>query len=153
MMNAGVMYEKAKEPEQAAEVYLDLADKYEKSNAELAEKAAFAAGQTYEKVIYYDRAAKAYELLVDKFPKGSQTPDALYDAAVLRQALGQNDKAIAHYKEYATKFNTRKDAAGRRVQHRRRSTNDAAGDDGNALKVVLVVAAHDVRQVAVGQAG
>ena len=30
--------------------------------------------------------------------------------AVLRQALGQNDKAIAHYKDYAKKFATRKDA-------------------------------------------
>src|SRR6185436_19389059 len=58
LTNAGVMYEKAKQPEKAADIYLDLAEKYGDKSPDIAEKAAFSAGQVYEKVIYYDRAAK-----------------------------------------------------------------------------------------------
>ncbi|MGE5182719.1 MAG: tetratricopeptide repeat protein [Acidobacteriota bacterium] len=110
MMNAGVMYEKAKRPEDAADVYLEIAEKYGDKTPDIAEKAAFTAGVVYEKVIYYERAARAYELVVDKFGKGQKAADALFDAGLLRQALGQNDKAIAHYKEYARRFAERKDA-------------------------------------------
>ncbi|HET9626806.1 MAG TPA: tetratricopeptide repeat protein, partial [Kofleriaceae bacterium] len=110
MTNAGVMYEKAKQPEKAADIYLDLAEKYGDKSPDIAEKAAFSAGQVYEKVIYYDRAAKAYELVWSKFGKGTRAADALYNAALLRQALGQNKEAIAHYSEYAKKFKERKDA-------------------------------------------
>src|SRR5262249_8088970 len=53
LTNAGVMYEKAKQPEKAADIYLDLAEKYGDKSPEIAEKAAFSAGQVYEKVIFY----------------------------------------------------------------------------------------------------
>ena len=95
MMNAGVMYEKAKRAEDAAAIYLELADKFGAS--EQGEKAAVAAAQVYERVLYYDRAAKVYELVVAKFGKSPAAVDALYNAGLLRQALGQNDQAIAHY--------------------------------------------------------
>lgn len=110
MMNAGAAYEKARLPEKAAEVYLDLATTYGDKAPDIAEKAAFAAGVVNEKIIYYDRAAKAYELVVDKFGKGDKAADALFNAGLLRQALGQNDKAIQHYKDYTRKFASRKDA-------------------------------------------
>lgn len=114
MMNAGVMYEKAKQPEDAADVYIDLAQKYGSSARDVAAKAAFSAGAVYEKALFYDRAAKSYELVVDKFGNDKNDPkvaDALFNAGVLRQALGQNDRAIAHYKKYKTQFASRKDAA------------------------------------------
>jgi cellulose synthase operon protein C len=110
MMNAGVMYEKAKKPEDAADVYIELAEKYGGQAPDLAERAAFSAGAVYEKVLFYDRAAKAYELVVNKFGKGTKTADALFNAGLLRQALGQHDRAIAHYKEYAKRFPERGDA-------------------------------------------
>jgi tetratricopeptide (TPR) repeat protein len=114
MMNAGVMYEKAKRPEDAADVYIELAQKYTTSAKDIAAKAAFSAGAVYEKALFYDRAAKAYELVVDKFGHDKNDPkvaDALFNAGVLRQALGQNDRAIAHYKKYKDQFASRKDAA------------------------------------------
>jgi tetratricopeptide (TPR) repeat protein len=113
MMNAGVMYEKAKQPEDAADVYIDLAQKYGGSAKDIAAKAAFSAGVVYEKVIFFDRAAKSYELVVDKFGHDKGDPkvaDALFNAGVLRQALGQNDRAIAHYKKYKDQYASRKDA-------------------------------------------
>ena len=66
----------------------------------------------YRAVIEHDRFVPgAYELVVDKFGKGVNVPDALYNAGLLRQALGQNDKAIAHYKEYAKRYSSRPDAS------------------------------------------
>ncbi|HET9993639.1 MAG TPA: tetratricopeptide repeat protein, partial [Kofleriaceae bacterium] len=132
MMNAGVMYEKAKRPEDAADIYLELAEKYGQSSPDLAEKAAFTAGVVYEQAIFYDRAAKAYELVVQKFAKGSKAADALYNAGLLRQALGQNDKAIAHYKEYTKQYSSRKDSPD--VAFQIGAVYEDAGQEGPALK-------------------
>ena len=128
LMNAGVMYEKAKQPEKAADIYLDIAEKYGDKNKELGEKAAFTAGQVYEKVIYYDRAAKAYELVWTKFRDQPKAADALFNAALLRQALGQNKEAIEHYTEYAKK--PHKDSAD--VAFNIGVVYENAGDDGHA---------------------
>jgi len=149
MMNAGVMYEKAKEPQRAAEVYLSMAQKYPSSP--LAEKAAFDAGQVYEKGAYFDRAADAYELVYDKFGKRGHDPDkaadALYNAGVLRQALGQNKKAIAHYKTYAKTYRSRKDADD--VAFRIGEVYEASGDDGHADQAFRAYAAshHGKREI------
>ncbi len=132
MMNAGVMYEKAKRPEDAADIYLDLAEKYAQSSPELAEKAAFTAGVVYEQAIFYDRAAKAYEIVVQKFGRGQRAADALYNAGLLRQALGQNDKAIAHYKEYTKQYGSRKDAP--EVAFNIGVVYEEAGQEGPALR-------------------
>jgi len=128
LMNAGVMYEKAKLPEKAADLYLDLAKRY-KTQPE-AEKAAFAAGQVYERVAYFDRAAAAYEVVIKEFAGSPRAADALYNAGVLRQALGDNDKAIAHYQDYARRYRDRKDAA--EVAFRIGAVYEDAGDDGRA---------------------
>ena len=132
LMNAGVMFEKAKQPEKAADIYLDLAEKYGEKHPDVGEKAAFSAGQVYEKVIYYDRAAKAYELLWSKFRTGSKAPDALFNAGLLRQALGQNKEAIAHYREYANKFRDRKDAPD--VAFNIGVVYESSNEDGPAYK-------------------
>jgi tetratricopeptide (TPR) repeat protein len=108
MMNAGVIYERAKRPQRAAQTYLALAQSYPKSN--LSAKAAFTAGQVYESVAYFDRAAEAYEVVIKDFPRADQSADALFNAGVLRQALGQNDQAISHYNDYARRYRQRDDA-------------------------------------------
>ncbi|MBX3157408.1 MAG: tetratricopeptide repeat protein [Deltaproteobacteria bacterium] len=139
MMNAGVMYEKAKLLEKAGDLYVELAEKFGGKDAEVGEKAAWAAGQVYEKVIYYDRAAKAYELVYTKFgtlgkaPNPSANiPNALFNAGVLRQALGQYKEAIAHYQEYAKKFPSRKDAPD--VAFNIGVVYEGAGDEGQAYR-------------------
>jgi len=135
LTNAAVMYEKAKLPEKAADTYLDCAQKYDEKSPEIAEKCAFAAGQVYEKVIYYDRAAKAYELVWTKFRTGTKSADALFNAGLLRQALGQNKEAIAHYSEYAKKFRERKDAPD--VAFNIGVVYENAGDEGPAYKAYI----------------
>ncbi|MCX5742035.1 MAG: tetratricopeptide repeat protein, partial [Proteobacteria bacterium] len=130
MTNAGAAFEKAKLPERAADVYLEIAERYSDKAPDIAEKAAFSAGQVYERVIFYDRAAKAYELVVTKFGKGPKAADALYNAGLLRQALGQNKEAIAHYGEYAKKYRERKDAPD--VAFNIGVVYENAGDEGHA---------------------
>ena len=127
-MNAGVMYEKAKRPEDAADVYLDARREVRRQGAGARrEGRVHRRRRSTRRSIYYDRAAKAYELVVDKFAQGRRRrADALYNAGLLRQALGQNDKAIAHYKEYAKQLRDAQGRARRRVQHRRRSTRTPA---------------------------
>jgi tetratricopeptide (TPR) repeat protein len=132
LMNGGVMYEKAKQPEKAADIYLDIANTYGEKNPEVGEKAAFTAAQVYEKVIFYDKAAHAYELVWTKFRTGSRSADALFNAGLLRQALGQNKEAIAHYKEYSQKFRERKDAPD--VAFNIGVVLENAGDEGPAHK-------------------
>jgi len=132
LMNAGVMYEKAKQPEKAADIYLGIAETYGEKHPAIGEKAAFTAGQVYEKVIYFDRAAKAYELVWTKFRTGSRSADALFNAGLLRQALGQDKQAIAHYREYAKRFRERKDAAD--VAFNIGVVYENAGDEGPAFQ-------------------
>jgi tetratricopeptide (TPR) repeat protein len=139
LMNAGNQYEKARLPEKAAEVYMDVAEKYSQQ-AELAEKAAFTAGVVYEKAIYFDRAATSYELVWKKFGKRANNPaskasDALFNAGLLRQGLGQNKEAIAHYKEYASKFPNNKDAAD--VGFNIGVVYENVGEDGPAYKAYV----------------
>jgi tetratricopeptide (TPR) repeat protein len=135
LMNAGVMYEKAKLPEKAAELYIDIAEEYGEKQPEIGENAAFTAGKVFERVIYYDRAAAAYELVWAKFRTGSKGADALYNAGLLRQALGQNKEAIAHYQEYAKKFRERKDAPD--VAFNIGVVYETQGDDGPAYKAYV----------------
>jgi len=132
LMNAGVMFEKAKQPEKAADIYLDIANTYGDKNPDIGEKAAFTAGQVYERVIFYDKAATSYELVWAKFRTGPHSADALFNAGLLRQALGQNKEAIAHYQEYAKKFRERKDAPD--VAFNIGVVYENAGDEGPAHK-------------------
>ncbi len=132
LMNAGVMYEKAKQPEKSAEIYLEIAERYGEKHPDIGEKAAFTAGQVYERMIYYDRAAKSYELVWARFRTGSRAADALFNAGLLRQALGQNKEAIAHYQEYTKKFRDRKDAVD--VAFNIGVVYENAGDEGPAYQ-------------------
>ena len=130
MMNAGVMYEKAKLPERAADVYLELAQQYRKKPGSKADQAAFAAGVVYDKVVYYDRAAEAFEIVIKDFKGSDKRADALYNAGRLRQALGQSDKAIALYKQYTDEFPKRPDASA--VAFNVGVVYEDAGQDGKA---------------------
>jgi tetratricopeptide (TPR) repeat protein len=49
--------------------------------------------------------------VADKFGKSASAADALYNAGLLRQALGDHAKAIVHYQAYAKRFKDRKDAS------------------------------------------
>jgi tetratricopeptide (TPR) repeat protein len=126
------MLEKGRRPEEAAQAYMTLAEKY-KGKSDLAEKSAYTAGQVFESMAYFDRAAEAYELAAERYPNGPHGADALFNAGVLRQALGQPKKAIQHYGTYAKRYRkTKRDAE--EVAFRVGVVREDAGDDGRAEK-------------------
>ena len=135
MTNAGVMYEKAKQPEKAADVYLDLAEKYGDKAPDIAEKAAFSAGQVYEKVIYYDRAAKAYELVVEQVrARAPRPPTRCTTPACCARRSARTRRRSRTTSEYAKKFHERKDAPD--VAFNIGVVYENAGDDGHAVRGV-----------------
>jgi tetratricopeptide (TPR) repeat protein len=73
-----------------------------------------------------------------KFRTGARSADALFNAGLLRQALGQNKQAIAHYQEYAKKFRDRRDAPD--VAFNIGVVHEQAGDEGPAYQAFAAYA-------------
>ncbi len=71
-----------------------------------------ALGRMYESIAAYDKAAHYYELLAakDKERTFEGTADALYNAGLFRDALGEWEQAIVDYRAYTTDFSDREDA-------------------------------------------
>ncbi len=109
LMNAGVVLEKAKEPEQAARTYFEVAKRWPK--AKESPKAAFTAAAVYEQMAYFDKAAEAYGVVATQYPEDAKAADALFNAGALQQAQGHPKEAIKYYELYAKRYREeRKDA-------------------------------------------
>ena len=102
MMNAGKVYELAKKPEDAADVYLDVAEQYgDKDPASARRRRSPPASSTSRccsSTAPRRHRARRQEVQHRQGHRAEKASDALYNAGVLRQALGQNDKAIEHYR-------------------------------------------------------
>jgi len=109
LFNAGVVLEKAQQPEQAAAAYLAVVEKYP-NEKQYAPRAAYTAASVYEQMAYFDKAAGAYHKLWEKWPGDPKAADALFNYGVLNQAQGKVKPAITAYATYAKKFATNKDA-------------------------------------------
>ena len=58
----------------------------------------------------YDRAVVLYEQVYQRYPQSKHAAESLRNAAILRQTLGENEKAIRHFGEYARKYKDHADA-------------------------------------------
>ena len=94
LFSAGVVLETGAQPVRAAET-----------------KAAFAAGRTYEQMAYFDKAADAYSNLAYKYPNDAKSEDALFNVAILREALGDTKAAIQATNDYARRYPNSKEVA------------------------------------------
>lgn len=103
--NAGAAFEKAGRPERAVTAYRALADRYPKSSE--APEALFVAARIEESIASYAAAAALYEQLAARYPQSSHAPAALRSAGVLRQTMGQPDRAVVHYATYEKQFKGR----------------------------------------------
>ena len=72
-----------------------LVDKYPQATE--APAAAWAAGKLYEQAALWDQAARFYQTLADRYPKDQHAADALFNAGLLREHLGDTQGAIAAY--------------------------------------------------------
>ena len=104
--NLAAVYERWGKLKPAVDTYLKVVKKFPKSSS--APLAMFVIGGLYENQTEYEKAAK-YFLKMEKFKKDANAPDALKNAALIWEALGRPDDAIAAWKKYTTLFGKRED--------------------------------------------
>jgi cellulose synthase operon protein C len=109
LFNAAAIYEAGDEINRAVEIYERLVKEY--PTVEQAPEALFVMGAIFESRADFDRAASYFERLGTPAYKDSErSADAVYNAAVLREAMEQWDKAIATYEQYLSLYPGRDNA-------------------------------------------
>jgi TolA-binding protein len=73
------------------------------------ERTVYLVGTYYDKISDFKNAADYFERYYEKYPKGKTADDALYNAALFREAMGLTDKAIENFGRYVKDFPTAKD--------------------------------------------
>jgi tetratricopeptide (TPR) repeat protein len=77
-------------------------DIYKKSKVR--ERVMFGLAKNYEAIAEYDRAARLYIDFVENAPTSDDAKDAIYNAAVLFEAIGDTERAIDNYRLYVDKY-------------------------------------------------
>lgn len=108
LWNTAVLFEKAAHTERAVALYEQLRSKDRKS--EFAARATFVLGALYEGRADFSRAAKLYGELASLHPI-KETPDAIYGASVMHEALGNETEAEKIRRQYVTMYPNRPNAA------------------------------------------
>jgi TolA-binding protein len=106
--NAHILYAEAKYIDKAIEAATLLINKFQKS--EYYEPTLYKLGYYYEKIADFENSSKYYEIYFDKIKKKTkEAGDAIYNAALFREALGDLKGAINNYQTYIKAFPTNKD--------------------------------------------
>lgn len=64
----------------------------------------------YERIANFGKAAELYNGYYETYKDESNAPDALYNAALYNQGMGNSEKAIALYTKYSDEFKSKPDA-------------------------------------------
>jgi TolA-binding protein len=110
LFSAASLYSEGKKQDLAIETFKRLVSTYPRSTKSA--QASFLIGAIYEgladlplAVEWYERRASGYK---DK--KSAEARNALFNAGLLRQAMGQPDRAIQHYQRFLRRFPKSEDA-------------------------------------------
>ncbi|OGR10939.1 MAG: hypothetical protein A2341_11280 [Deltaproteobacteria bacterium RIFOXYB12_FULL_58_9] len=76
---------------------------------DIREKVLFLMAGFQERLAQFDLAADYYEQYIKSYPNGPNRSNALFNAAVLREGLGEFDSAIKSFSTYASEFKKKKD--------------------------------------------
>ncbi len=98
LYNAALNYEREKQIDQAIKMRMALVNNV--SDSDLVPKALFQIAGNLHALATYSKASDAYEAYASAFPKKPEAKDALQNAAVFREGLGQLDRAISNYQAY-----------------------------------------------------
>lgn len=101
LFNVAALYEAQKNLEMAVKTYLRVVKEFPKS--EVAPEALFTVALIYESQTQFEKAAEYFERL-EKFKDYPETPTALRNAGLIREALGDYAGAIAVYKKFVKMF-------------------------------------------------
>jgi len=108
LFNVAALYEGQKNIDMAVKTYLRVVKEYPKS--EVAPEALFTVALIYENQTQFEKAAEYFERL-EGFKEYSGSPDALQNAGLIREALGEYDGAIEVYRKFVKLFPNHADAA------------------------------------------
>lgn len=106
LYNVGAIHERAKRYPDAIKAYLRVVKEFPKE--EIAPTAMVTIGQIYESQTEFEKAADTLEKMT-KFPDHPMTPEAIQEAALIREALRDYDGAVDTHKLYIKKYKTRDD--------------------------------------------
>ena len=108
LFNVAALYEGQKNIDMAVKTYLRVVKEYPKS--EVAPEALYTVALIYENQTQFEKAAEYFERL-EGFKEYSGSPDALQNAGLIREALGEYDGAIEVYRKFVKLFPNHADAA------------------------------------------
>jgi len=102
--SAVLIYNQADELDHAIRMAEIMRDKYtEQAEDDLVKRNHLLLAEFYERIADFDTSAGLYNEFYEAYPKHEKAPDALYNAAIYYQGLGQTDQAIAKFKTYYSK--------------------------------------------------
>ncbi|GEM_PF-1265455 len=108
LFNAAAFFERADEVKKAVKYYEQVVDKYPETDK--APEALFVLGAISESRANFGKAADYFARLgEEEYRDAPNAPDAVYNAASLREAMEDWDKAIATYKKYIDLFEDERD--------------------------------------------
>ncbi len=107
LFNTAVLWEKAGKADRAIKLYKKVRKVARRT--EFAARSTFVLGALYEGRADFRAAARYYGEMA-KLPKIAQTPDALYNASVMHEALGSYRAAERIRRKYVKLYPSRKDA-------------------------------------------
>lgn len=113
LYNVGAIHAGAKRLPKAIKTYQRVTKEFSKE--EIAPIALFTIGEIYESQTQFKKAASTFESMV-KFPKHEMTADAVFNAGLIREAIGDYGGAIKSYKKYLNTFKKAEDAAELELQ-------------------------------------
>jgi tetratricopeptide (TPR) repeat protein len=102
--SAVLIYNQADELDHAIRMAEIMRDEYsDQAEEELVQRNHLLLAEFYERIADFDTSASLYNEFYETYPKHEKAPDALYNAAIYYQGLGQTDTAIAKFTTYYTK--------------------------------------------------
>lgn len=97
LYNAALNYEREKQIERAIQMRQALVNTGE---GELVRKATYQIAGNLHALAIYSKASEVYEFYAENFPDSDEAKDAIRNAAVFREGLGELDKATDNYLKY-----------------------------------------------------
>ena len=113
LYNVGAIHAGAKRLPKAIKTYTRVTKEFPKE--EIAPIALFTIGEIYESQTQFKKAAQTFESMT-KFPDHEMTADAVFNAGLIREAIGDFSGAIKSYQKYLKTFKKADDRAELELQ-------------------------------------
>jgi cellulose synthase operon protein C len=111
MFNAGVNYERSGENAKATQNYQKIVNSNDKKMDNLKPKAKKLLAKLYQNAGRLEDSARLFEELAAENPKDALAPNYYYNAAIMYDSLGENNKALKSYGDFIKVNKNSKDRA------------------------------------------